>query len=436
MKFLLFTLRSNLNYPGLFWVLLAFVLLNSACNIQSPDSDCPPNCDPFTDTDSVEYIWHVPLSEMGAQGVSNFKPIIYNDLVIVDITEKDPDIHFINPAIVLLDKESGQKVRKLVPNGLTAIAYEYAIYENLLVVRYFRNDEYLICWDLDSGEKEWAMEETDLSDPYRPKRYISQLGNTVYLVECDLWTKDINLFQIDIQTGSYKPIFTFTDFPEYVESIRISDIESEINNIGDTIIYFSSEHNFESGTLHNQFLNAINVTKGDLEWSQLIDDFHQIHYGSPVLFNDMVMVCGGKSLVKACNKSDGQIIWQRQIDKINSSAITITRPLLTGNKMYVKTNDKALYCLNAENGGVVWEGFDHGERTSSELENHEGKLYYTCWDEYLYVVSMEDGQIIRKEKSPFVKYPHRQWNTVSVDSSTGLFYYFDSKHLVAGKVPE
>lgn len=408
------------------------LLLFTACLPSDPNNPCPPDCDPISEEDSIEYIWHTPLSSTSETGISNLTPVLYKENVLFDLTEADPDLFWSNPVIVMLDKQTGVKKLELNPAGYSAIAYDHALLDDLLVVRYFRNDKYLVCWDLSNGEEVWGLHEKDLSNPYTLQRQITSLGSDIFMVEGNKWTDSIQIKQLDLMSGSPVSIYNLIESDLEIEEKEISDIAIELNGEGESLLYIAIDYELKGEIL--QKLIAFNVHKGSIEWQQNTFDMPKLQTEAPVLYRNLVIICGGNKWVRAFSKEDGSLKWERQINKTNHAGISISRPLLVEDRLYVKTNANELYCLNAMDGGVVWEGFDHGEKASSALSHHDGYLYYTCDDENLYIVSMENGQLVKKEESPFAKYPRPQWNSVCIDPDADCFYYFDGINALAAKL--
>ena len=340
------------------------LLLFTACLPSDPNNPCPPDCDPISEEDSIEYIWHTPLSATSATGISNLTPVLYKENVLFDLTEADPDLFWSNPVIVILDKQTGVKNLELKPNGYTAIAYDYVLLDDNLIVRYFRNDKFLVCWDLNSAEENWSFQEDDQTNPYKMQRQIASIDESLFLVEGNKWNDSIQIMQMDIATGSVEAIIDLVEMDLNVKEKNLSDVACEENEQGDILLYFAVDYtlNTESGEAHLEKLLAFNFTEGNIEWQQIATDLHPLQATAPVVYEDLVILCGGDKWVRAFRKSDGSIKWERQINKISQGGISISSPLLVDDRLYIKTNSRELYCLNTFDGGVVWEGEDHGEK--------------------------------------------------------------------------
>jgi outer membrane protein assembly factor BamB len=171
----------------------------------------------------------------------------------------------------------------------------------------------------------------------------------------------------------------------------------------------------------------VESTKPKVRWRVFMNTASKT---TPTVGNNMIYVGGYDGTVRAYTDS-GKFRWQYQTGGAIAGQI-----LLAGDKVYVGSEDKFLYCLSAANGARVWKfeaeepiysspvsdgkaiyfgcgsGAFYGVdivtgkqiwKNSDATYNIEikpflsdGKVYYGAWDTFIYCVNTADGKLVWK----------------------------------------
>lgn len=171
----------------------------------------------------------------------------------------------------------------------------------------------------------------------------------------------------------------------------------------------------------------VDSTKPKVRWRVLMDTASKT---TPTISDSMVYIGGYDGTARAYTIS-GKFRWQYQTGGGIAGQI-----LLQGDKVYVGSEDRNLYCLNAANGKMAWKfeaeepiysapvtdgkaiyfgcgngafyGVDavtgkqiwkNNEATNNiEIKPFlsDGKVYYGAWDTFIYCVNTADGKLVWK----------------------------------------
>ena len=139
-------------------------------------------------------------------------------------------------------------------------------------------------------------------------------------------------------------------------------------SIADGVI--SSTPMISAGRLYvgsNDFnLYCLNALTGGNEWR--FSTIGQIH-SSPAAFDNKVYF-GGGSRIYCVNATTGQQIWM-----VPTSGIVRSSPAIADDKVYVPSTNDILYCLDVENGDILWTYSNLGGISHNSPAIAGGKLY-------------------------------------------------------------
>ena len=151
------------------------------------------------------------------------------------------------------------------------------------------------------------------------------------------WQSDIYAF--NIQTG--EKLWNYTTSGQY-SSFVVTDQNLYISsNFVDTRNYIDAQKS--GGFVYKGGVLALNAQNGTRVWSYPLDS----SVGTPLIVNNVVYVVSGDGVVYAFNAADGTIVW-------NYTSGDGLGSLLSANGYLYVGSSSGVYCLVADNGGVVW----------------------------------------------------------------------------------
>ena len=157
-------------------------------------------------------------------------------------------------------------------------------------------------------------------------------------------------------------------------------------------------------------------------------------YNPLQLDQDKVYVLGGWG-VHAFERESGDKIWtyQHATPGDPNSSFAFGDFTLYQDKVLVKNRDEKLVCLDATDGLIIWETDNSGGILNpGRIRAYDNKLYY-CSGYEVYVVNIQTGDILFKERPP--NYSGAQ-GTVAIDEVNNLLYYRDEAKAHCTKIPQ
>ena len=162
---------------------------------------------------------------------------------------------------------------------------------------------------------------------------------------------------------------------------------------------------------------------------------------SPVVHNDKVFIgtfnsTGGIGHLYCMNANDGTVIWKSSTE----SSVYFSSPAVSNGKVFIGTMGLynsttyswsppyGLYCFNETNGELLWEySVDNSIGSSPTVFNN--KVFFTCKNGGLYCLNENGGFVWEKNIGSSVSSPSICDNKIFVGSgsfgSAGKFYCFD-----------
>ena len=112
--------------------------------------------------------------------------------------------------------------------------------------------------------------------------------------------------------------------------------------------------------------------------------------GQVAVVGDRVYFQSGDSYIYCLNKNDGAVIWKFQTTDCAKSA-----PSVSGDRLIVGNLDHYVYCLNTNDGSLVWK-YQTGFETDSSSSIVDDRVYIGGEDHFYYCFNLTDGKIIFK----------------------------------------
>jgi len=219
-------------------------------------------------------------------------------------------------------------------------------------------DNKTYCFDADNGAVKWT---------YPTQGYIvsspAVVDGVVYVVARE--PTSAGLYCLNATTGELIRRITLP----YFTASRGTDMHSS-PAVADGMIFAASNKKAYYG---------INATTGNITWTFRDDSTDEYIICSPV-YNDGKVFIIDQFFVVAVDAFNGTVLWQTFLTEIYVS------PTYADGKLYVTSDQRGIYVLNATNGEKIsWFGTSSNSWSSATL--YEGKLYIGCNDWNVYCLS-------------------------------------------------
>ncbi|HEY3250565.1 MAG TPA: PQQ-binding-like beta-propeller repeat protein [Ignavibacteria bacterium] len=299
----------------------------------------------------------------------------YNGIAVADA------VVFVNSLageMISIDVTSGGKIGSLGFLGKDAGTTPLVL-GNDIIIAYAGDDKYSVAsYNLREGKRNWRKNfryiQTSpvLQDGYV---YFGSLDGNQYKIEAatgrQIWKYFISelihstcavsngkvLFGTD--KGSFCCIGT-TDGSE-LWKIKIDAPVFSTPLIYDERVYFGADDS-------NYY--AVNIMDGSIAWKQNMKT--KITGGSTIYGKSSLIFGGINGNVYALNINDGELLWN-----FHTNGTITSSPVTSGRFIYCTSFDSHVYCLNGENGTMVWV---------SELQN-KSRTTPVVWKDYLFVAA-------------------------------------------------
>lgn len=164
--------------------------------------------------------------------------------------------------------------------------------------------------------------------------------------------------------------------------------------------------------------------------------------GSPVPYKDIVIAGFDDGYIIALGQNDGKERWKNLITKAEGAIDVDATPVFEDDKLYVPSYDSGMYCLNAENGTVLWSFLQEGGFSRVALDS--SRIYFSSSGGRVIALDKKNGQKIwstdirlQDKRHSIAKGPRVQLkvptapgllrDTVIAGSSNGYLYVIDQK---------
>lgn len=409
------------------WILFAFIGLGSCREpiIQPPsDTDGPEN--------TLNIVWKIALLPDTSE-CSSIDPIYYNATVLIS-GEKVFSTE--NTILKSLNAESGDLMwvwNNVLEDGgekITSVPPSSICFENIYSVT--AGDD-IMTIDLNNGSTLWSTE-IDYG--------FSQLsGEANVLFHCrtseGIGPDYVYLMNSNIYTESWDTVIVFNEDEADGYSPSVPTVSCQINNDGDTILYFQNRQwNFSTSDGKIDFY-AFNMSADTIVWK--IDDLDPEGNSSvcPPLFYDNKIYFKGSRILYCLDAADGHTIWSNDYST-NGGDILLSNMLLIDDKLILKEGHDYLYAVNPQTGSEIWTNNDGGG-SPSYMTYYNGNIYYgSGGDGKLHVVSVASGQTVKAFDSPGEDMPDSPnagfYDGVAIDPVHNYLYAADGYYLYCIKI--
>ncbi|WGM89993.1 MAG: PQQ-binding-like beta-propeller repeat protein [Candidatus Bathyarchaeota archaeon] len=224
-------------------------------------------------------------------------------------------------------------------------------------------DANLYCFNADNGDVVWAYE----TGGYITASPAASKG-AIYITSME--SSSGALYKIDADDGS---LVWKCDIPYVVVQDRGTDMHAS-PTVGDGLVFVAA---------NKQNYYGINVETGEIEWTYVTTEGTEGIGGyliaSPAYYEGQVYVVD-MFFITALDANNGEVIWKSWI-----GTELYTTPTYGGGNIYVTTDRRFVYVLNATDGYRLGF-FDTNSNSWSAPSVYEGQVYFGCNDGKVYCV--------------------------------------------------
>lgn len=244
------------------------------------------------------------------------------------------------------------------------------------------------------------------------------LGDQVFthfdkLTSRDILTGDVKW--IKETSNEYESHFIITDGEAIYRKINYSAFErlnAEDGSTEWTVSTFESrgpagidDQNIYLTDRSSPFLRVYDKNTGDNKWNFSIpyqyggDNYYNQIGHTPVVSDNKIFIRTGYGYLFALERESGSIIWQTRLvtDNISNFKGSETRPLVYEDNLIVLANSK-LFSVKKDSGEIFWRT-DLGVNIYSSPFLYKDHIYFTS-DDYLFCVEVATGNLKWKQSVP------------------------------------
>ncbi len=234
-------------------------------------------------------------------------------------------------------------------------------------------DTNLYCLDTNSGDIVWT---------YKTKGYITSspaASNGVVYITSQESNSGV-LYKIDAADGT---LIWKCDIPYVIVADRGTDLHVS-PTVGDGMVFVAA---------NKQNYYGVNATTGEIEWTYVTTEGTEGIGGylvASTAYHDGELYIVDMFFITALDANTGEVVWKSWI-----GTELYTSPTYAGGKIYVTTDRRFVYVLNATDGARL-SFFEIGSNSWSAPSVYEGRLYFGCNDGNVYCLddnTLTHGQI-------------------------------------------
>ncbi len=338
---------------------------------------------------SLPYQWKKSLHQNGVVSNSNFDVAIkYNNNIAIPTTNGGN-----NRLLTLINSNNGNNIwswddRYQPETEDIYITYCYQ-YNNLLT---YQLGDRSYCINLDNGTTHWKFRR---DKPFDVK--INSLDNN-YITYGNITNEDGNQEHIaylgDINNGNLTEFLRANVSSSYVSSRGVGGVDfvGKIPSDDSLLLVCYSEP--LPGWKIKPFFGLYNTNTNQWVWEgkQLIDPptVNSGLFNVPLFHNNKVIASIGKNLV-CRNLTTGDEVWQRSFPQ----DFLFSGFIIEEDKIIANNEDTYTYCLNPENGSIIWKTKTSG--TSGRISYLNGIVYFVGGSsDRLHAIDVSTGKHVWK----------------------------------------
>ena len=263
-----------------------------------------------------------------------------------------------------------------------------ALYGDLVYFGAYDGNVYAL--NRDTGRPKWIFMEVDWvgSSP----AVAEDLGLLFIGLEFGLWNKRGGIVALDLETGEKKWQYSMSEYIHSSPAYLFKKKAMAIGGNDKTAYLFRAK----DGKLLWSF-----PTRGEIKASFAFDADRNL-----ILFNSF------DGNLYALDADTGLSAFSFKMQ-----AGAYSTPLVFGNRVYISSLDKKLYCLDLDRKGELVWSFDAGARIFSSPVMVEGNIFFGANDGRLYEINPETGKLIG-----FFQATERITNPIAYNAITKRFF--------------
>ncbi len=381
-------------------ILIVISLLHLGCSCNRDDNgvrDIQNKDGVYT---SKKYLWHTPL---GDEWIGSFikSPIVYDGKVLMAKDEKETDY------IAFVDIETGKIEDKL--------KHPYYNTDFRIVETYQKGAMLVVLYpqfyrlDLKTKKVVWKLDKKDRIGSWSHAQAVGIDDKFFVPVDDDDVDKNSDLYEVDINTGSYKKVFTTV-----VNATDAKDIEEKFprkikpikNAKGDLLIVVLYEHYYkrEAKKGSQSLLSLYNYTQKHWVYENI--PFTEKGVGTGIqVYKDKVYLMTGSSI--ACHRlSTGKQIWSRYYPQgFWHEGIIVGNKLIVGrgNAVGDPTDELVMaFDVTVDYPSILWTAkMGHGGAHISKMYELNGIVYFASnGDVRIHAIDINTGKYLWHIGSP------------------------------------
>ncbi|MEM1120258.1 MAG: PQQ-binding-like beta-propeller repeat protein [Bacteroidota bacterium] len=196
---------------------------------------------------------------------------------------------------------------------------------------------------------------------------------------------------------------------------------------GDSLLFFSSWSKGEEGWGWTAY--GYNMTKSSFIWQLYDNSFdEEPSEAHPLVSNGLVYFLGPKTLY-CLDAQEGAIVWQQNFNVLQGSKYTILFSVMNifNRKLIVSLGNGEIYCFDPSNGFILWKT-RNGPTHPQNLVHHNGVIYMADRNSrQLHAHDIKTGECYWRQESPnLLINPSAGFRgVIAVDPETGYLYADD-----------
>ncbi|MDH5691354.1 MAG: PQQ-binding-like beta-propeller repeat protein, partial [Candidatus Bathyarchaeota archaeon] len=282
--------------------------------------------------------------------------------------------------VYCLDAKNGTRIWKTYAGGyieapfkaVTGIRSSPIVVEDRVYVGSL--DTNLYCLDADSGDIVWK---------YKTEGYITSSpaasDGAVYITSQE--SSSGALYKIDAANGTR---IWRSDIPYVIVADRGTDLHVSPTVADDMVFVAANKQNYY----------GVNASTGDIEWTYVTTEGTEGIGGylvASMAYHDGELYVVDMFFITALDANSGEVVWKSWI-----GTELYTSPTYAGGKVYVTTDRRFVYVLNATNGDR-FSFFETDSNSWSAPSVYEGRVYFGSNDGNIYCLDdypVTSGQIL------------------------------------------
>jgi outer membrane protein assembly factor BamB len=399
-------------------LLSSILFLMAGCHKEDPSPDPPVVVKPV-----FEYLWKTRIYEAPMERVGSNYVYFHNKQYFFPGDLWQPD-----PSLFAFDGKSGKLNWKWKQSGRFQYPANRIAGKNEIIVGSSAKGIY--AFDLLAQDLLWE----DINEDY------GEVGGNVLLVKDHyVYTSThkqnfygpVSIHRFDINTGKKETLVTVPIEGKWSPSVSPPAFWKNAQG-DDIMIFINGKSNVDASPQESPTdLWAYNLTQKSLMWK--IENVMEVPTGlltPPVIYNNTVLF-GGDWSIYSVDIPSGTVKWRTQFPELGKfGSFNKTGLLLKGDKLYGNPGVFDIFCLNANDGSVVWHNKKDAPNCTPTMLYVDDMLVFTSWGfGSVVIIDALTGRLIHREQSPNIF-----TTDVVYDEESDTYFVQDFAHAVGFKI--